>query len=62
MGADEFDYERPCNCDSLRSHILKYIFNLRNGITLLLLGAADGRIRRGVEEALTPSVCVCVCV
>lgn len=37
IAADESDYVCSCNCDSLRGHVLKYIFNLHDLVTFLVL-------------------------
>lgn len=33
---DESDYVCSCNCDSLRGHVLKYIFNLHDLVMFFL--------------------------
>lgn len=37
IAADESDYVCSCNCDSLRGHVLKYIFNLHDLVMFLVL-------------------------
>lgn len=37
IAEDESDYVCSCNCDSLRGHVLKYIFNLHDLVMFLVL-------------------------